>query len=45
MNKQLKMAQLIALKSLDKELKYEERMEKEESMREEKEKEELKKSN
>jgi len=43
MNKQLKMAQLLALKSLDKELKYEERMEKEESMREEKEKEELKK--
>ena len=38
----LKMAQVIALKTLDKELKYEERMEKEELMREEKEKEDVK---
>ncbi len=37
-DKKLKMAQIIALKTLDKELKYEERMEKEELMREEKEK-------
>ena len=41
MIEKFKMAQILALKTLDKELKYEDRMEKEELMREEKEKEDI----